>query len=156
VSKAKKPSTRKTSVTKKIQKRTPVKAVPAKGLEDESEGEDLDLENEVDEENALAELELQEGHIQGVNEEEDQVPSPASPSPIPLLFQYFLQTSTLCSVNTRHFSMDLNQIPRPPRQNHNSISPPSQQTAPKSSPKRPPKPPPPCNSPRPPSPGQST
>lgn len=82
MSKAKKPSTRKTSVTKKIQKRTPVKAVPAKGLEDESEGEDLDLENEVDEENALAELELQEGHIQGVNEEEDQVPFPASPSPI--------------------------------------------------------------------------
>ena len=147
MSKAKKPSTRKTSVTKKIQKRTPVKAVPAKGLEDESEGEDLDLENEVDEENALAELELQEGHIQGVNEEEDQVPSPAS---------RFLQTFTLCGINTRHFLMDLNQIPRPPRQNHNSISPPSQPTAPKSWPKRPPKPPPPCNSPRPPSPGQST
>jgi hypothetical protein len=72
--------------TKQIQKRSTVKAKPAKGLENESEEEsDLEgLENEIEEENALAELELQQSHIQGTNEEEDQV-FPLSPSlPFPL------------------------------------------------------------------------
>lgn len=54
------------TTTKRIQKR-PVKPTPAKGLETDSESEDF-LDNEVDEENALAELEEQQGHIQGSNE----------------------------------------------------------------------------------------
>ncbi len=58
------------TTTKRIQKR-PAKPTPAKGLETDSESEDF-LDNEVDEENALAELEQQQGHIQGSNEE-DQV-----------------------------------------------------------------------------------
>lgn len=54
-------------------KKPKTKSVPAKGLEDEDDS-DLELENEVDEENTLAELEQQQSHLQGVNEDEEDVP----------------------------------------------------------------------------------
>jgi hypothetical protein len=60
-----------TTSPKTAKKQSKPKSAPAKGLEEADS--DVELENEVDEENALAELEQQQAHLQGVNEEEDDV-----------------------------------------------------------------------------------
>jgi hypothetical protein len=104
--------------TKRIQKR-PVKSVPAKGLESDSESEDL-LDHEVDEENALAELEQQQGHIQGTNED-DQVPllktSPTRPLTFPIHSHHLprMHMPRMSNADDRDFSKASNPIPPPPQ-----------------------------------------
>ena len=63
------------STEKTIKKRTPAKSVPAKGLEqeDEDDGSELDLENELDEEDALNEL-AEKSHPPEQPTEEDVAP----------------------------------------------------------------------------------
>ena len=92
--------------------------MPAKGLESDSESEDL-LDHEVDEENALAELEQQQGHIQGTNED-DQVPLKTFATP-PLTFPIHshrlprMHLPRMSNADDRDFSKALNPIPPPPQ-----------------------------------------